>query len=102
MAPEICTPPPEQSSHQSDVWSYGCIILETTSGKEPWIDQFNDDALLFRALQRKENASIFNKICRNQSGPSNIWHLLSRCGTWSKFDRPQFTDILNITRNRTK
>ncbi|CAF4683705.1 unnamed protein product, partial [Rotaria sp. Silwood2] len=45
MAPELCSPPPEPSSFSSDVWSYGCIILETTSAREPWIDQFNDDSL---------------------------------------------------------
>ncbi|CAF1340342.1 unnamed protein product [Rotaria sordida] len=95
MAPEICTPPPEQSSFESDVWSYGCIILETTSGREPWIDQFNDDATLFRALQHKENAPIFARICANESGPSHICKLLIQCCTWSKTHRPRFVDILN-------
>jgi serine/threonine protein kinase len=76
MAPELCTPPPEPSSYPSDVWSYGCIILEISSAREPWIDQFNDDSLLFRALQRKENAPIFARLCANQSGPSYLRQLL--------------------------
>ncbi|CAF0980599.1 unnamed protein product [Didymodactylos carnosus] len=96
MAPEICTPPPEQSSVESDVWSYGCIVLETTSGSEPWTAQFNDDAVLFRALQRKENAIVFARICANECGPSRILQLLARCCTWSKADRPRFVDILNL------
>ncbi|CAF1409582.1 unnamed protein product [Rotaria sordida] len=94
MAPELCSPPPEPSSFSSDVWSYGCIILETTSAREPWIDQFNDDSLLFRALQRKENASIFAHLCTTQSGPSHLRQLLIQCCAWSKTDRPTFTDIL--------
>jgi serine/threonine protein kinase len=94
MAPERCSPPPEPSSFSSDVWSYGCIILETTSIREPWIDQFNHDSLLFRALQRKENASIFAHICANQLGPSHLCQLLMQCCVWSKTDRPTFTDIL--------
>lgn len=94
MAPEICTPPPEESSFESDVWGFGCIILETTSGREPWTDQFNDDGILFRTLQRKENASIFSQICHNQYGPSHICKLLIQCCSWSKAARPQFADIL--------
>ncbi|CAF3851432.1 unnamed protein product [Rotaria sp. Silwood1] len=95
MAPEICTPPPEQSSFESDIWSYGCIILETTSGQEPWITQFNDDATLFRALQCKDNAPVFARICANQFGPSHICKLLIECCSWSKTHRPRFVDILN-------
>ena len=95
MAPEICAPPPELSSCESDVWSYGCVILETTSGREPWMDEFMEDGALFRALQRRENAPIFARICANQSGPSDIGALLVRCCSWSKADRPRFSDILN-------
>ncbi|CAF3226619.1 unnamed protein product [Rotaria socialis] len=95
MAPEICAPPPEQSSFASDVWSYGCIILEATSGRDPWLDQFQDDSILFRALQRKESAPVFTQICTNQSGPSHIRKLLLECCSWSKASRPRFIDILS-------
>lgn len=94
MAPEICTPPPELSSYESDVWSYGCVILEITSSREPWIDEFHDDTSLFRALQRRENAPIFTRICTNQSGPSHLRDLLAQCCTWSKTNRPSFNNIL--------
>jgi serine/threonine protein kinase len=94
MAPEICTPPPELSSYKSDVWSYGCVILEITSTREPWIDEFHDDSSLFRALQRRENAPIFARICTNQLGPSYLRDLLTQCCTWSKTNRPSFNDIL--------
>ena len=94
MAPELCAPPPEPSSFLSDVWSYGCIILEIISAREPWVEQFPDDSLLFRALQRQENRLIFTRICTNQSGPLHLRQLLMQCCAWSKTDRPQFTDIL--------
>jgi serine/threonine protein kinase len=95
MAPEMCMPPPEPSSRESDVWSYGCVVLETTSGREPWITQFSDDMDLFRALQRRENASVFARICANEFGPSHIHELLIRCCSWSKVNRPSFVHILN-------
>ena len=79
MAPELCTPPPEPASYLSDVWSYGCIILEVMSAREPWSEQFIDDSLLFRALQRKENACMFAQTCTNQSGPSHLRQLLIQC-----------------------
>lgn len=94
MAPELCSPPPEPCSFSSDIWSYGCIILETTSTQQPWNDQFNDDSLLFRALQRKENAYIFATHCANQLGPSHLCQLLIQCCAWLKNDRPSFIDIL--------
>jgi serine/threonine protein kinase len=94
MAPEICTPPPELSSYKSDVWSYGCVILEITSTREPWIDEFHDDSSLFRALQRRENAPIFARICTNQLGPTHLLDLLTQCCTWSKTNRTSFNDIL--------
>ncbi len=95
MSPELCAPPPERSSYTSDVWSYGCIILEIASAHEPWVEQFNDDSLLFRALQRKENAPIFARICENQSGPSHLRQLLLQCCAWSKDARPRFIGILS-------
>ena len=100
MAPEICTPPPEQSSYESDVWSYGCIILETISAREPWIDQYQTDSLLFRALQRRENAPIFARICANQTGPSHLCQLLSQCCVWSKANRPTFNDIIKYFKTK--
>ena len=94
MSPELCAPPPERSSFASDIWAYGCIILEVTSAREPWIEQYPDDSLLFRALQRHENASSFARICANQRGPTHLHQLLMKCCSWSKSDRPNFTDIL--------
>ena len=95
MSPELCAPPPEPSSYASDVWSYACIILEITSAREPWLEQFNDDSLLFRALQRRENAPVFTRVCENQPGPSYLRQLLLQCCVWSKDARPTFVDILS-------
>ncbi|CAF1235993.1 unnamed protein product [Didymodactylos carnosus] len=94
MAPEICRPPPEQSSFKSDVWAYGCIILEVLSGLEPWMTRFNDDAILFRALQGKENGPVFAQVCQDQMGSPVLNELLIQCCTWSKSERPPFVDIL--------
>lgn len=95
MAPEICTPPPELSSYFSDVWSYGCIILEVLSNREPWIDQYKEDIDLFCALQRRENATNFIRICNNYRGPDHLCKLLLKCCSWSKVDRPRFVEILS-------
>ena len=68
--------------------------MEITSAREPWIDQFHDDSLLFRALQRRDNAPIFACLCANQSGPEYLRQLLIQCCAWSKTDRPRFADII--------
>jgi hypothetical protein len=68
--------------------------LEITSAREPWIDQFHDDSLLFRALQKRDSAPIFACLCENQSGPEYLRQLLIQCCAWSKTDRPRFVDTL--------
>jgi serine/threonine protein kinase len=96
MAPELCRPPTERLSHESDVWAFGCVILEITSGDLPWINQFEKDEPLFYALQDDgtRQGPIFAHVCATQKAPTKLRELLCLCCTWSKKNRPKFLTIM--------
>lgn len=94
LAPELCFVPPQTSSFSSDVWAYGCVILEITTGDFPWIEQYPRHKALTQALADKRNAIIFQEICREQQAPAKLVKILSACCTWSKHNRPNFVDII--------
>ena len=94
FAPELCFDLPQKSSFGSDVWAYGCIILEITSQQLPWRDKYENNRVLTRSLSERKNASIFEKICREQAGPEELRALLCRCCTWEKANRPNFQTII--------
>ena len=96
FAPELCLAPPERSSFPSDIWAFGCVILEVTSQKIPWFDQYESrrETNLIVHLSQQKNASKFQKICREQPGPEEIRNLLCRCCAWDKSKRPRFDAIV--------
>ncbi|CAF2096267.1 unnamed protein product [Rotaria magnacalcarata] len=94
FAPELCRNRPEKSSFQSDVWAFGCVLLEVLSKKLPWQDDYDSSMILINALGKPENAPIFEDICRQQKAPEKLRTLLCRCCSWQKNDRPEFHAIV--------
>ncbi|CAF0992361.1 unnamed protein product [Didymodactylos carnosus] len=93
LAPELCLDRPERSSFPSDVWAFGCILLEVISKKTPWKDQYQNDRVLLNALAKPENAIIFENICPTQRAPKKLRTILCRCCAWQKAVRPKFSTI---------
>ena len=94
FAPELCSTNPERSSFPSDVWAYGCVILEIISKNIPWFDMYRTNGPLLNALAKPENATIFETICVNQRAPEKLRAILCRCCTWRKNQRSRFLDII--------
>lgn len=93
FAPELCLDRPERSSFTSDVWAFGCILLEIISQKVPWDDVYKNDLVLIHALATPQNANIFENICRSQRGPEKLIKVLCDCCAWEKHERPTFPTI---------
>ena len=94
LAPELCFDPPQRSSFASDVWAYGCVILEITTSDLPWIKQYKRNKDLIKALVDKRNAIIFQEICREQEAPRKFIEILCICCTWPKHNRATFVKII--------
>lgn len=94
LAPELCFNPPERSSFASDIWAYGCLILEIATQDLPWIKEYERNRELMKALAEKRNAANFQQICREQRAPKKFIEILCACCTWPKHNRPCFVDII--------
>ncbi|UJR34494.1 hypothetical protein I4U23_021902 [Adineta vaga] len=94
LSPELCANNRERSSYMSDVWAYGCVLLEIITKKVPWEDMFENMYDLMDALAREKNANIFEKFCYNQNAPDNFHKMLRSCCAWSRNNRPNFVKII--------
>lgn len=94
MAPELCLLEPKKTSFASDVWAYGCVWLEIITKKPPWLDQYERELVLIRALSETTSESIFNQICQSQNAPPSLKDLLCKCCSWKKSSRPHFSTII--------
>jgi hypothetical protein len=60
----------------------------------PWEKEYSNNAVLVDALSHESNAAIFQEICYKQKAPENFRKILRACCTWSKYNRPNFTKII--------
>ncbi|CAF1190100.1 unnamed protein product [Adineta ricciae] len=94
-APELCASHREPPSYSSDVWAYGCVLLEIITKKYPWEDFIGDNGALMDALADDRNIKAFEHFCYNLNAPDNFHKILRSCCSWSKNHRPNFKRIIN-------
>ncbi|CAF3684205.1 unnamed protein product [Rotaria sp. Silwood1] len=99
LAPELCFDRPERSSFPSDVWAFGCVLLEIMTKEIPWMQHYEDNQELMDALADERNGVIFQEICRKQRAPEKFRRILCACCTWSKRNRPNFEKIIKDFRS---
>ncbi|CAF3967925.1 unnamed protein product [Rotaria magnacalcarata] len=99
LAPELCFSHPEKSSFQSDVWAFGCVLLEIMTKKLPWQDYYEKHTTLTNALANERNGPIFQEICRKQEAPEKFRRILCACCTWSKRNRSTFEKVIKDFRS---
>ena len=95
LAPELCISRPERSSFASDVWAFGCVLLEIITQEMPWKENYERSQQLTDALADERNAPIFQEICRKLRAPKKLQAILCTCCTWSKSNRPSFVKLIN-------
>ncbi|CAF1601643.1 unnamed protein product, partial [Adineta ricciae] len=94
LSPELCAHNRERPSYLSDVWAYGCVLLEIITKKVPWEAIFENSYDLIDALAHAKNVKIFEKFFFNLKAPDHFHKMLRSCCAWSKYDRPNFVKII--------
>lgn len=92
MSPEVSKGQP--GSYESDVWSFGCVLLEFATRELPFYTL--QDAAVFPLLQN-DNAEV--PINLNTKTPRIISVLIYKCLSRNKAYRPSFGEIIDAVKN---
>ncbi|KAG1721529.1 kinase-like domain-containing protein [Suillus lakei] len=77
---------PELPTFESDIYSFGCVMIFVMSGDVPWKDE-RDHRIVIQLSQKVEYAC-----------PDNIlkghWVLIQKCWSWEPLNRPKAAEVL--------
>ncbi|KAJ1570034.1 hypothetical protein HK096_004942 [Nowakowskiella sp. JEL0078] len=97
MAPEVVKP--NGYSAKVDVWSMGCVVLEMSTGRLPWVEGRRANSLESSLIN--ENSIIY-QLGRLNAPPipdtvknEELRDFISQCLIINPLDRPQVIDLLN-------
>ena len=91
QAPELFLVNGQAISEGTDVWAYGCVLVELFANAIPW-QSLDDVAIGKRVTSRDEKQYVPPEVDRILSLP--IRQLVRRCLTRDANARPSFDDIL--------
>ena len=86
-----CAPETFVKQHQSlksDVWSYGMLIWEVITGKEPFSDSTNDTAI--------ERIKAGLLMPRSEHCPETFYDIMLRCWKQDPVTRPTFEAVADL------
>ena len=96
-APELCGERPENCSIESDIWAYGCVLIEIATKAVPW-KEFSHIKDLLNALSDEDSGARFQAVCRHLPAPDGFRKILHSCCTWLKKNRTNFDKIIRDLR----
>ena len=86
LAPEVLEG--QEGTPQSDIWSFGCILLHMMTGRRPFDDLDSDRAVLFTVTLGNRTPDIPLNF------PDDLKEILSMCFERDRFKRPSAIDLL--------
>ncbi|KZV89243.1 kinase-like protein, partial [Exidia glandulosa HHB12029] len=84
MAPELFTEEEPRLTYATDIWAFGCLLIEVQSGKLPYSNKANDQQVIL-ALSKQELPT------RSADIPESLWSLVLDCCTIDYYERPSIT-----------
>ncbi|KAG1721524.1 kinase-like domain-containing protein [Suillus lakei] len=82
---------PVRPNFQSDVYSFGGVILFIVSGDIPWKEKKTQHQIIAELLKRATPARPNHVL-------DDHWNLIQKCWSWDPADRPKATKITITTR----
>ena len=89
-SPRLVSDESAAATFSSDIWSYGCTVLELQTGKRPWPIKNNDASLTMKLLQVWKDCSHPDI----SSCPSEVQDFLRQCFSAER-ERLQCDDLMN-------
>lgn len=89
QAPEVLSMEPGWAAKSpADIWSYGCLVIEITTGKYPFHDETSVSAIMYRVGIMMEHPVIPDELdeCARK--------FIERCFAKDEKDRPSANDLL--------
>jgi serine/threonine protein kinase len=87
MAPEVIKQN-GQAGRRSDVWSFGCVLIEMATAKQPWGGFDNHMAAMFKIAMTQETPPLpesLSEVCQD---------FISQCTRREKTARPHASELL--------
>jgi serine/threonine protein kinase len=91
MAPENLSS--QTYSEKSDVWSYGALLVEMLTGKEPFPEK---DILSIAVGVRDGKFTAIDFMPKIVKPPKWVRQMIKACFTFDVSERPSFQDLINI------
>lgn len=86
MAPEVVLQ--QGHSFSSDIWSFGCLLIEMSTGKPPWSEYSK------KAVDVIKLISIPGKLPKFPQGPTQLLELIAACINRNPEERPTADQIM--------
>ncbi|KAG8897969.1 hypothetical protein FRB99_007743 [Tulasnella sp. 403] len=90
QSPELILGEVSRRSLESDVWAWGCLLLEIFTGHSPYHTIANETSLVLRVSQNEVPASLLN-----EDMPAFVKDLLARCWQRQPEERPSMRQCLS-------
>lgn len=89
MSPELVADENASYSAESDMWAYGCVLLEVLSGLLPYHDKRNDQAVIMAVAQGRHPARPHNVAVAE-----DLWQIMLDCWRVDPHERPSVDTVL--------
>ncbi|KZV86650.1 kinase-like protein, partial [Exidia glandulosa HHB12029] len=86
MAPELFIEEEPRLTYASDMWAFGCLLIEVQSGRLPYYNKANDQQVII-ALSKHELPA------RSPDIPDLLWSIVLDCCTIDPHGRPEIAFI---------
>ncbi|OAX34381.1 kinase-like protein [Rhizopogon vinicolor AM-OR11-026] len=91
-APELLSGEESASANtQSDIYSFGCIILQVLTGNVPWSHLTSDTTILLRVVEGKPHPRPDDDCVTDQH-----WNFVTSCWSTKPVDRPSAEETLQF------